>query len=143
MDLLSVFLIAASFVSIHRRPVVVSDYEYVINSAAASISLSAAVACRTLAATMAKPMGVPFAIVVVNSAALHYSFLEDKSCRSGCATAPNNFAGEILGSLRFDKGSRPALVTGTDLSDCSIDFRRRRLGYRQYLKAFSVRLPGH
>ena len=98
MDLLSVFLIAASFVSIHRRPVVVSDYEYVINSAAASISLAViVVACRTLAATMAKPMGVPFAIVV-NSAASNYSFLEDKSCRSGCATAPNNFAGEILGS---------------------------------------------
>ena len=99
MDLLSVFLIAAGFVSIHRRPVVVSDYEYVINSAAASISLAVIVAaCRTLAATMAKPMGVPFAIVVVNSAALHYSFLEDKSCQSGYATAPYNFAGEILGS---------------------------------------------
>ena len=48
---------------------------------------------------MAKPMGALFAIVVVvDSAALHYSFLEDKSCQLGCATAPYNFAGEILGS---------------------------------------------
>ena len=99
VEQLSVFLMAG-YVSIRRHPVVVvSDYESVINSAAASISLAVvAVACRTLAATMAKPMGVLFAIVVVDSAALYYSFLKDKSCQLGCATAPYNFAGEILGS---------------------------------------------
>ena len=98
MEQLSVFLVVG-YVSIHRHPVVVSDYESVTNSAAASISLAVvAVACRTLAATMAKPMGALFAIVVIDSAALHYSFLEDKSCQLGCATAPYNSAGEILGS---------------------------------------------
>ena len=64
-DWLSVFLIASD----QHRDQVVSDYESIVNSAAASISQAVvAVACRTLEATaMAKLKGVPSAYTTAAS----------------------------------------------------------------------------
>ena len=108
--MLSVFLIAG-YVRFHLRHVqVVSDYESVVNSAAVSIgqAVVAVVTCRTLAATMVELRGVPSALNVdVRAVAYHCSFPENNSCRSGCAAVPYNFAGEILGSWKFDRESRP------------------------------------
>ena len=120
--MLSVFLIAG-YVRFHLRHVqVVSDYESVVNSAAVSIgqAVVAVVTCRTLAATMAELRGVPSAHITatfegfhlvfnvdVRAVACHCSFPENNSCRSGCAAVPYNFAGEILGSWKFDRESRP------------------------------------
>ena len=68
-------------------------------------------------------------IVDARAATSHYSFLENKSCRSGFAAIPYNSTDEILSSWRFDKESLPVEVTGTASSNCSISFHQCRLSY--------------